>query len=207
MVNFTRLRLAISISSSASHSSSAIGFSEQHVLAGAQAVARDRVVVRFRRGGDIDHADIVVLDDVLVVERRRRRLGQRLHFGQPVGLDLADMQLVDQRRTRQRFRANPPAPAGADHRRFHRFHVASFLAFDFSGGTLAALCLPVKGGSRVRAAISLSLSPRGRGCPRGGEAERGRVRGQVTSIGPCPLTRLALRYRSALATLSPVGRG
>ncbi len=32
-----------------------------------------------------------------------------------------------------------------------------------------------------RAATALALSPRGRGCPRGGEAERGRVRGQVTS--------------------------
>ena len=40
---------------------------QHHVLAGAQAVARDRVVVRFRRGRDEHHRDVVVVDDVLVV--------------------------------------------------------------------------------------------------------------------------------------------
>ena len=78
-------------------------FFQQDVLAGAQAVARDRIMVLLRRGADIDDGDIRVLDDVLIVERRGRGLGQRLDFRQAVGPDFADVQLVDQRRARQAF--------------------------------------------------------------------------------------------------------
>ena len=51
-----------------------------------------------------------------------------------------------------------------------------------------------------------SLSPCGRGCPRGGEAERGRVRGRSQMEAQTPHPARA-RCRSALATLSHKGRG
>ena len=95
---------------------------QQHMLAGFQAIPRDRIVIGFRRGRDVDHRDAVVLDDVLIIQRRGRRVGQRLHFGEAVGPDLADVQLVHQRGTRQRFRAYAAAPAGSDHRDFDLLH-------------------------------------------------------------------------------------
>ena len=98
---------------------------QQHVLAGLEAVARDREMGLLRRGADIDHGDVRVLDDVLVVERRGRRLGERLHLGQAVGADFADVQLVHQRGARQRLRADAAAPAGADHCDFDLFHALS----------------------------------------------------------------------------------
>ena len=64
----------------------------------------------------------VVLDDVVVVERRGRRLVERLHLGEPVRLDVAEVQLVDQRGARQRFRARAADPTDADHRSFNRLH-------------------------------------------------------------------------------------
>jgi hypothetical protein len=92
------------------------------VLAGAQAVAGDRKVVLLRGGADIDHRDVGVADDVLVFECRGRRLGQRLDLGQPVRADLADVQLVDQGRARERLGTDAAAPAGADHCDFDLFH-------------------------------------------------------------------------------------
>ena len=97
-------------------------FLQQHVLAGFEAVARDRVMVLLRRGADIDHGNVRVLDDVVVVERGGRGPRQRLDLGQPVGADFADMQLVDQRRARERLRADAAAPAGADHCHFDSLH-------------------------------------------------------------------------------------
>ena len=44
---------------------------QQHVLAGLEAIARDRIVVGFRRGRDVDHLDPVVLDDVVIVRASR----------------------------------------------------------------------------------------------------------------------------------------
>ena len=123
MVNFRLLRLASWISSSASHNSERDRLFQHHVLAGLQAVAADRIVVGFRRGRDIDHRDVRVVDDVVVVERRRRRLVERLHLGEPVGPDFAQVQFVDQRRARQRLRPRAADPADADHRRFNRFHL------------------------------------------------------------------------------------
>ena len=95
---------------------------EQHMLAGFQAVAGDRIVVLLRRGADIDHRDVRVAHDVLVVERRGRGPGERLDLGQAVRADLADVQLVHQRRARQRLGADAAAPAGADHRGFDLLH-------------------------------------------------------------------------------------
>ncbi len=101
---------------------------QEHVLAGFQAILGDRIVVGFRRGRDVDHRDVRVLDDVVVVERRGRRARQRFHLGQTVGADFADVQFVHQRRTRQRLRSDAAAPAGADHRDFNSFHrTCSFL--------------------------------------------------------------------------------
>ena len=122
MVNLTWLRLAIAISSSASYSSSAIGFSSSTCLpAFRQSRAIGKCVV-LRRGRDVDHLDRVVPDDVLIVERRDRRIGERLDLGQPVGPDFADMQLLHQRIARQRFGADAAAPSGADDGDFNRFY-------------------------------------------------------------------------------------
>ncbi len=99
---------------------------QQHVLSGAQAVARDREVVRFRRGRDVDDRDVLVLDDVPIVERGGRGFGQRLHLGEAFGPDFADVQLVHQRGARQRLRTDASAPAGADHCRFNLLHDVSF---------------------------------------------------------------------------------
>ena len=102
---------------------------QEHVLAGFQAVLGDRIVVGFRRGRNIDHRNVRILDDVLVIERRGRRPRQLLHLRQPVGPDFADVQFVDQRGTRQRLRSDAAAPAGADHRSFNSFHRTSSFLF------------------------------------------------------------------------------
>ena len=107
---------------------------QQYVLAGAQAVASDRIVVGFRRRRDVDDRNVVVLDDVLVVERRGGGLGQRLHLGEPVRPDLADVQLVAQRRARQRLGADAAAPAGADHCSFNGFHGIPWIFLMFGVG-------------------------------------------------------------------------
>ena len=95
---------------------------QQHVLAGAQAVPGYREMGVLRRGADVDDADALVRDDVAVVERRGRRIGERLDLGEPIGADFADVQLLAQRRARQRFGADAAAPAGPDHCRFEEFH-------------------------------------------------------------------------------------
>ncbi len=95
---------------------------QQHVLAGFEAIARDRVMVLLRRGADVDHGNIGVLHDVTVIERGGCRLGQRLDLGQTVGADFADVQFVDQRRARECLGANAAAPAGADHCNFNCLH-------------------------------------------------------------------------------------
>ena len=81
---------------------------QHHVLAALQAVSRDRIVVRLRRGRDEHHRNVVVVDDVVVVECRARRLVERLHLGEPIRLDVAEVQLVDQRGARQSFRRAAP---------------------------------------------------------------------------------------------------
>src|SRR5215470_7799514 len=106
------------------------------MLAGSEAVARDREMRLLGRGADINHRDRRVLDDVLVVERGGRRLGERLDLGQTVRADLADMQLVDQRRARERLGADTAAPAGADDRDFNLFHLASLMVMEGIGGAI-----------------------------------------------------------------------
>jgi hypothetical protein len=100
-------------------------FFQEHVLAGFETVARDRVMVLLRRGADIDHGNVRVLDDVLVVERRGCGPGERLYLGEAIRADFADVQLVHQRGARQRFRADAPAPTGADHCDFDLLHALS----------------------------------------------------------------------------------
>ena len=95
---------------------------QHHVLAGLEAVARDRIVVDLRRGRDEHHRDVVVLDDVLVVERRGRGPVARLQLGQTVRLDVADVQLVDQRRARQRFHPRAANPTHANCTDFNCLH-------------------------------------------------------------------------------------
>jgi len=95
---------------------------QEHVLAGFEAVAGDRVMVLLRRGADIDHGNVGVLDDVAVIERRAGRLGERFDLGEAIRADLANVQLVDQRRARERLGADAAAPAGADHCRFDALH-------------------------------------------------------------------------------------
>src|SRR5207302_11109769 len=98
------------------------------VLAGAEAVARDRVMVLLRRGADVDDGNIRVIEDVLVVEGGRGGPGERLDLSQAVGPYLTNMKLVDERRARQRLRPDAPAPSRADHRDFNPFHSASLLS-------------------------------------------------------------------------------
>src|SRR5205823_1337779 len=98
---------------------------QQHVLAGFEAIARDRVMVLFRRGADIDHGYIGIVHDLAVIERGGRRLSQRLDLDQTVGADFADVQFVDQRGARKRLGANAAAPAGADHCDFDTLHFQS----------------------------------------------------------------------------------
>lgn len=95
---------------------------QEHVLAGAQAIARDRIMILLRRGADIDDGDIRVLDDVLIIEGCCGGPRQRLDLRQAVGPDLTDVELVDQRRARQRLRPDAPAPSRADHCDFDPFH-------------------------------------------------------------------------------------
>ena len=97
-------------------------FFKEHVLAGLEAVARNRKMGVLRRGADIDDADRVIVDDILIVERGACRIGQRLDLGEPVGPDFADVQLLHQRRARQRLGADAAAPAGADDRDFELVH-------------------------------------------------------------------------------------
>ena len=127
-------------------------FFQQHVLAGLQAILGDRIVVGFRGGRNIDHRDVRVLDDVLVVERRRRRVRELFHLRQPVGPDFADVQFVHQRRTRQRLRSDPAAPAGADHRDFNSFHRTS--SFDF------CVCDGVRPDGRARHTMPTRRAPK-----------------------------------------------
>src|ERR1700722_6210886 len=75
-----------------------------------------------RRGADVDDADVSVRDDVAVVEGRGRGIGERLALGEAVGADFADVQLLAQRRARQRFGADAAAPAGPDHRGFEELY-------------------------------------------------------------------------------------
>jgi hypothetical protein len=98
---------------------------QEHVLAGAQTVAGDRKVGVFRRGADIDDGDVRIGEDVAVIQRRGRRMGQRRDLGEPVRPDFADMQLAAQRRARQRLGADASAPAGADDGGFKQVHVRS----------------------------------------------------------------------------------
>ncbi len=95
---------------------------QHHVLAGAQAVARDRIVVRFRRGRDEHHRDVVVVDDVLIVERRGRGPIARLQFRQPVRLDVAEVELVHQRRPGEGLDPRSPDPTYADCTDFDLLH-------------------------------------------------------------------------------------
>ena len=95
---------------------------QKHVLAGAEAVARDRVMILLRRGADIHYGNIRILEDVLIIEGGRGRPGERLDLGQAVGPDLTNMKFVDERRARQRLRPDPTAPARADHSYFDSFH-------------------------------------------------------------------------------------
>src|SRR5262245_55171791 len=85
------------------------------MLAGAQAVARDRIVRALRRSGDVDRLDARVGDNVTIVEGGAGSLGKARDLSQSVGADFTYVQLVDQGRTRQRLRADPPAPARADY--------------------------------------------------------------------------------------------
>src|SRR5689334_3417109 len=73
-------------------------------------------------GADIDDKDVGVIQYVRVIESRGHGFRQGLHFGEAVRPDLADMQLVDERRARQRLRADTAAPARPDHRGFDLFH-------------------------------------------------------------------------------------
>src|SRR6266850_649957 len=86
-------------------------------------------MILLRGGADIDHRDVRVLDDVLVVERRGRRSGERLHLGQPVRADFADVQLVHQRGARQRLRTDAAAPAGNDYCDFNLLHALPLYAW------------------------------------------------------------------------------
>ena len=82
---------------------------QQHVLAGLEAIARDRIMRWTRAWSRCETTDDrSVLDDVAVVERRGCRVGQLLDLGQAVGPDLTDVQLVDERGARQRFRPYAP---------------------------------------------------------------------------------------------------
>src|SRR5215472_10399277 len=120
------------------------------MLAGSEAVARDRKMRLLGRGADIDHRDRRVLDDILVVERGGRRLGERFDLGQTIGADLADMQLVDQRRARERLGADTAAPAGADDRDFYLFHLGCLVVMEWSGGAIKSMIGPRrKGGCGV----------------------------------------------------------
>ena len=83
-------------------------------LAGQQGVLADRIVRGLRRGGDHHHLDGGVGQDLAIVGRERRGLGQLRHLGETVRLDVADMELVDLRIVGGRYRADAPAPADPD---------------------------------------------------------------------------------------------
>src|SRR5215467_1424028 len=130
------------------------------MLAGSEAVARDREMRLLGRGADIDHRDRRVLDDVLIIERGGRRLGERFDLGQTIGADLADMQLVDQRRARERLGADTAAPAGADDRDFNLFHLGSLMVMEGIGGAIKTMIGPRrKGGCGVTPPCSRKRGP------------------------------------------------
>jgi hypothetical protein len=133
---------------------------QEHMLAGLEAIARDRIVVGFRRGRDVDHADPVVVDDVAIVRCRRRRVGQRLDLGQTVGPDFTDVKLVDDRGARQRFGPYASAPASSDDRDFDLLHafLPVFLS-DRRRRSVAAQSArtPVSSITLVHLAVSVSI--------------------------------------------------
>src|SRR5207237_734107 len=62
-----------------------------------------------------------------------------LHLGEAVGLDVAQVELVDERGARQRFGARAADPTNPDHRRFDLFHAR----FPFA---VLLECLPPQAG-------------------------------------------------------------
>ncbi len=95
---------------------------QQHMLAGLQAIARDRIMRVLRRGRDIDDLHRIILDDVLVIRCRDSGIGELLDFLQPVRADVADMQLFSPADSARVFRRESPAPSGADDSDFDRFY-------------------------------------------------------------------------------------
>src|SRR5262245_31589177 len=67
------------------------GLFQKNVLAGAQAVARNRIMRALRRGGDVDRLDAWVGDDVAIVEGGAGRLGEARYFRQTVGSDFTNV--------------------------------------------------------------------------------------------------------------------
>ena len=73
---------------------------EEHMLAGLEAITRDRIMVGFGCGRNIDDLDLLVPDDVAIVGSCRCGIGQCLYLGQPVRSYLTEVQLVDDRGAR-----------------------------------------------------------------------------------------------------------
>jgi len=87
---------------------------DEHVLAGEQRLAGERIVRAFRGGRDDDRVDRRIGQQLAVVEGRGRRIGLGGDFGEPVGPDLGDVQPGHLRACRAGVGANAAAPAGAD---------------------------------------------------------------------------------------------
>jgi hypothetical protein len=95
---------------------------QEHVLARAQAVAGHGKVGRLRGRGDEIGVDGVDRQQLLVVVRRRLGAGVLGDLVKALGLDLGDMQFVDQRAVGAGIGTDSPAPAGTDDADVDPFH-------------------------------------------------------------------------------------
>ena len=95
------------------------------MLSSEQRFLGHRVVHGFRRGGDDDGIDVVVLQERAVIRGRRDGLGLLRHFLQARLFDFGDVQFAHIGARGARFRANATAPSRSDDSDVDLLHVSS----------------------------------------------------------------------------------
>src|SRR6266436_1269133 len=189
MVNLRFFALASLISSSASASASAIGFSRNTCLP-AEEVARHRIMRALGRGGNVDRLQVGFRDQVLVILCRHAGAGLPRDLGEPLRAHLGDVQRLNQRMRGEGLGADAAAPAGSNHCHSDRFHgltlmLASLMSLPYlsisarmkaanCSGVLLAASTPrsakrffTSASFRALTVSALSLSMIGRGVPAG----------------------------------------
>ena len=112
---------------------------QQQVFSREQRFLGHRVVNRFRRGGDDDGVDVVVLQEDAIIRGGRDGLGFLRHFLQARLFDFGDVQFAHVRARGARFRANASAPSRSDDSNVDLPHASSVRASRDSAGDSMAL--------------------------------------------------------------------